>query len=96
MPVQTTQFKKIPSQDWPAIFLACKDSGQSQKAFCQERGIGFSQFKYHYYRVAKKFVANDTLNINTAKIEGKAPVLFSPLKITHTTDAHTEIRFPSG
>jgi len=96
MSAQRTQFKKIPSQDWPAIFLACKESGQSQKDFCQERGIGFSQFKYHYYRIAKKIVDNDPLNFDTAKIEDKAPVLFAPLKINNTTDSRTEIRFPSG
>ncbi len=97
MPNQRTQFKKIPAQEWPGIISACKNSGQSQKAFCEERGIGFLQFKYHYYRTPKKTGDNDLLNLDRTKIEDNAPALFAPIKITNNSvDSCTEICFPSG
>ena len=40
-------------KDWAQIIEDFKKSGLDQKAFCKERSIHFTTFKYHYYAVKK-------------------------------------------
>ncbi len=91
-----TQYKKIATQDWPAIISAYQDSGQTQKTFCQAHDISFSQFKRYYYGPDKKPHHNNIAQ-HDVTTEKKEPAIFTPLKITGVPiDAQTEIHFPSG
>ena len=96
MSSQRTQYKKISTQDWPAITSDYQNSGQTQKTFCQARNIGFSQFKRYYYGPDKKPHHNDIVK-RGVPTENKEPAAFAPLKITGVpVNEPTEIRFPSG
>lgn len=90
-------YKKISTHDWPAIISAWQASGSSQKAFCREQGITYSQFKYHYYGVTKQPALSKESNDDSAKPEDKSSALFAPIKVTEQPiESCTEIRFPSG
>ena len=86
---------KKTTHDWPRTIEAWQHSGLSQKAFCREQNIAYSHFKYHCYGSARpsKNNAQSTEKHNI----GETPAAFAPIHITESSsEAHTEIRFPSG
>ena len=53
-------------KDWEAIFAEYKVSNLSQKAFCQDQGLSWNQFRYQWDRK------------NPKKVEGNSLILESP------------------
>jgi hypothetical protein len=45
-----TPNRKQPADEWTALIKSYLESGLTQKAFCEQQGISFHGFRYHYQR----------------------------------------------
>ncbi|MCL8268319.1 hypothetical protein M9Y82_17120 [Leptospira weilii] len=72
--------------DWPKEFEGLSESGLSQHAYCQKRGIKYTAFRYHWARRKNGFVEIPR------KLEAfSASVDFFTFKIDGSGKAHFQI-----
>lgn len=85
-----------PTEDhWLSIFEDCKQSGLSQRKFCDKNDLPFSKFRYYYNKLIRAKSSSANLNFQNEAVNFEPVIINKETSTQSVPSIPLKIKFPN-